>query len=176
MRTLKKYVLDDGQKITAHELAGRLNLTLPTARARLQQSRDPAIVFKDMTKRYYANPAHFFKVTLDDGSEVDSIDVAEAVGITFNSARTRLCKYTDPRYVFAKKHQKIFAEDLLEDLAEETYSRKVIWGIPIEDDSEREKDKVTYSNLMHCRNKWVTDKGGDDFFYDRDDEDLMCSF
>ena len=42
----KLYTLDDGRKITTHELALRIGCSIPTARVRLNKYSDPKIVFK----------------------------------------------------------------------------------------------------------------------------------
>lgn len=92
------YQLNDGQTVTAHDVAARVGLTVSAARLRLKRSLDPSVVFADPQQTTdFSQDAQVFR--LSNGLEATVRQLREMTGIKENTLRQRLKVSTDYDYV-----------------------------------------------------------------------------
>lgn len=94
------YTLIDGTEVTALGLVEKTGVTIGTARARLNRSKDPEYVFKKSLK-----VRDEVIYTLDDGSEWRVYDVMNVTSMSEATCKARLVKHTDPEIVL--KHRNV---------------------------------------------------------------------
>jgi len=86
----KIYTLDDGTKIRPGDLAKKLRMSVPAARARLDKYTDPVAVFRlvggDRPKRTYKCKEY----TLSDGTTQTARDLCKKYDVPLGTMRNRL--------------------------------------------------------------------------------------
>lgn len=76
------FILDDGQKITASQLAKELRMSNPGARVRLKQSSDPRDVFRRIGQSINKNKPKSRVVYREAGQKVINGSLIEQVRVT----------------------------------------------------------------------------------------------
>jgi len=95
VRAQREYLLSDGKRVTAQEVAKKAGIGITTARTRLRRTDDPIIVFK-----HPASKCRFKTYTLDDGTTMSVPELIKKTGMTRAQARYRLSEHTDPEKIF----------------------------------------------------------------------------
>jgi len=97
-RQFMVHTLSDGTKVTAADVASRLECDISTARCRLTRSKNVESVYKPIkptsTQAIY---------TLDDGSKWTLSELADETGLTRNAMGTRLHKSRKPEDILKPK-------------------------------------------------------------------------
>ncbi len=94
-KKLTKYKLSDGQSLTAKALAELAGIALPTARTRLQQSRDIQWLTRPLVKGNNISKGIFKKYTLSDGSVWTVPELVIKTNCTKQTVAARLHKSLD---------------------------------------------------------------------------------
>lgn len=94
-KKLTEYKLSDGQSLTAKALAELAGIALPTARTRLQQSRDIEWLTRPLVKGNNNSKGIFKKYTLNDGSVWTVPELVKETNCTKQTVAARLHKSLD---------------------------------------------------------------------------------
>lgn len=90
------YTLNDGQNITAKELAVKLNITPSAARYRLRKTKDASLIFKTSIELISSDAKVW---VLNDGISGTVRYLSQISGLKENTLRQRLLISTDPEFV-----------------------------------------------------------------------------
>ncbi len=86
MRAIKRYMLDDGQTVTAGDVAKKVGITISSALYRLRKSSDPQVVFRP--------PATKACIPFErDGLTYTTTQIMKITGLKRSSARRRLMQW-----------------------------------------------------------------------------------
>jgi CTP-dependent riboflavin kinase len=102
-RQFMVHTLSDGTKVTAADVASKLECSITTARCRLTRSKDVKKVYARLTTVGKQSQGRYKFYTLDDDSEWTVAQIANHTGLSKNAVAGRLHKSRKPEEVLRPK-------------------------------------------------------------------------